>query len=223
MPDAGAPRASSSPAKWLRYAVTGVFLAAAFILLHSVSHGEPVVQHQPLAQIPSSVGNWKGTDVPLAKEILQATNVTDYANRLYLSDGHPPIQLYVGYYGSQKTGDTIHSPKNCLPGSGWDPVRSGFVRVPIDGRPDIVVNEYLVQRDAQKQLVFYWYQGRGRVLASEYAGKFWMIADAVSRNRTDGALVRLVTPITGDESAARAFLTQFAQEIFPSLDNTLPK
>ncbi len=215
--------AAPRPANWTRYAATGIFLVAAFILLHSVSHGEPMVQHQPLAQIPANVGEWKGSDVALAKEILQATSVTDYANRLYLAQGQPPIQLYVGYYSSQQTGDTIHSPKNCLPGSGWDPVRSGFVNVPISGRPDIVVNEYLVQRDTQKQLVFYWYQGRGRVVASEYAGKFWMIADAVSRNRTDGALVRLVTPITGDESAARARLIQFAQEIFSSLDNTLPK
>jgi EpsI family protein len=211
------------PRGWVRYAVTGLFLAAAYVLLHSVTLGEAVFQHRPLSQIPFTVANWKGTDVPIAPEVLQATGVSDHANRVYVSDRTSPIQLYVGYYGSQKTGDTIHSPKNCLPGSGWDPVRSGFTSIPIPGRPAIVVNEYVVQRDAQKQLVFYWYQGRGRVIASEYAGKMWMVADALSRHRTDGALVRLVTPINDDEAAARLRLTQFTQEIFPSLDNTLPK
>ena len=112
----------------------------------------------------------------------------------------------MGYYGSQKTGDTIHSPKNCLPGAGWDPVRSGFATISAAGGRQIVVNEYVIQQDEDKQLVFYWYQGRGRVIASEYAGKFWMVGDAISRNRTDGALVRLNTPINDNEASARARL-----------------
>jgi EpsI family protein len=212
-----------NPAGTVRFVITGAFLAGAFILLHSVSHGEPILQHQPLNQLPATVGAWRSEDRPLPKEILQATGVTDYTNRFYLADGIPPIQLYVGYYGSQKTGDTIHSPKNCLPGSGWEPVRSGFLTIPLEGHPPIEVNEYVVQQDERKQLVFYWYQGRGRVIASEYAGKMWMVADAISRNRTDGSLVRLVTPITGDEAAARDRLLRFTQQIFPQLDKTLPK
>jgi EpsI family protein len=131
--------------------------------------------------------------------------------------------LYVGYYGSQKTGDTIHSPKNCLPGSGWDPVRSGFAAISVAEGRQIVVNEYVIQQDENKQLVFYWYQGRGRVIASEYAGKFWMVADAISRNRTDGALVRLVTPINDNEASARARLVRFTQDLFPQLDEIIPK
>jgi len=149
--------------------------------------------------------------------------VSDYTNRVYFADGIAPVQLYVGYYESQKTGDTIHSPKNCLPGSGWDPIRSGFATISVAGERKIIVNEYVIQQDQNKQLVFYWYQGRGRVIASEYAGKFWMVADAISRNRTDGALVRLITPINDNEAGARSRLVGFTQSLFPQLDEMIPK
>jgi EpsI family protein len=159
----------------------------------------------------------------MEERIVQAVSVSDYTNRVYFADGIAPIQLYVGYYESQKTGDTIHSPKNCLPGGGWDPVHSGLSTIPLPGARQIVVNDYVIQRDLNKQLVFYWYQGRGRVIASEYSGKFWMVADAISRHRTDGALVRLVTPMSDGETAARARLVGFTQDLFPQLDEIIPK
>ncbi len=204
-------------------ALTAGFLLGAFLLLHSVSHGEPVVPHQPLRDLPYTVGAWSGEERPLSERIVQAVSVSDYTNRVYFADGNVPVQLYVGYYGSQKTGDTIHSPKNCLPGSGWDPIHSGFASISVAGGRQIVVNEYVIQKDANRQLVFYWYQGRGRVSASEYAGKFWMVADAISRNRTDGALVRLVTPIIDNETSAQARLVGFTQGLFPQLDAIIPK
>jgi EpsI family protein len=213
----------SNPLGLIRLSVTAAVLLGAFILLHSVSHGEPVVPHQPLHDLSYTVGKWSGQESPLSERIVQAVSVSDYTNRFYFADGITPIQLYVGYYGSQKTGDTIHSPKNCLPGSGWDPVHSGFTTITVAGGRHIAVNEYVIQQDQNKQLVFYWYQGRGRVVASEYAGKFWMVADAISRNRTDGALVRLVTPINDNEGSARARLVGFTQDLFPQLDEIIPK
>ncbi len=203
--------------------LTAAFLLGAFLLLHSVSHGEPVVPHQPLRDLPYTVGAWSGEERPLSERIVQAVSVSDYTNRVYFANGKVPVQLYVGYYGSQKTGDTIHSPKNCLPGSGWDPIHSGFASISVAGGRQIVVNEYVIQKDENRQLVFYWYQGRGRVNASEYAGKFWMVADAISRNRTDGALVRLVTPIIDNEASAQTRLVGFTQGLFPQLDAIIPK
>jgi EpsI family protein len=207
----------------IRLGVTAAFLLGAFILLRTVSHGESVVPQQPLRDLPYTVGKWSGQEHPLSERMVQAVSVSDYTNRFYFADGMAPVQLYVGYYGSQKTGDTIHSPKNCLPGAGWDPVRSGFTTISVAGGRQIVVNEYVIQQDQNKQLVFYWYQGRGRVIASEYAGKFWMVADAISRNRTDGALVRLITPINDSEASARARLVGFTQDLFPQLDEIIPK
>jgi EpsI family protein len=203
--------------------ITGGLLLGAFILLHNVSHGEPIAFHHPLRDLPYTVGSWLGQERPLSERIVQAVSVSDYTNRFYFSDGIAPVQLYVGYYESQKTGDTIHSPKNCLPGAGWDPVHSGFATIAIAGGRQIVVNEYVIQQEEDKQLVFYWYQARGRVIASEYAAKFWMVADAISRNRTDGALVRLVTPINDNEASARARLVGFTQGLFPQLDEIIPK
>ena len=206
-----------------RLTVTAGVLLGAFILLHSASHGEPVVSHQPLRDLPYTIGTWSGQERPLSERIVQAVSVSDYTNRFYFANGIAPVQLYVGYYGSQKTGDTIHSPKNCLPGAGWDPVHSGFATISVAGGRQIVVNEYVIQKDENKQLVFYWYQGRGRVTASEYAAKFWMVADAISRNRTDGALVRLITPINDSEASARARLVRLTQDLFPPLDGIIPK
>jgi EpsI family protein len=212
-----------NPLGSIRLTVTAALLVGAFILLHSVSHGEPVVPHQPLHDLPYTIGTWSGQERPLSERMVQAVSVSDYTNRVYFADGSAPVQLYVGYYGSQETGDTIHSPKNCLPGSGWDPVHSLFATLSVAGGRQIVVNEYLIQQDENKQLVFYWYQGRGRVNASEYAGKLWMVVDAISRNRTDGALVRLITPIIDNEASARARLVDFTQDIFPQLDELIPK
>jgi|SRR5882762_6011060 len=206
----------------VRLWITATVLVGAFLLLHSVSHGDVVVLHQPLRELPYSVGSWVGIEQPLDARIVQAVGVSDYTNRLYSSQQNGFAQLYVGYYASQRTGDTIHSPKNCLPGAGWDPVQSGYARISVPGGRQIVVNEYVIQQGLDKMLVFYWYQDRGRVIASEFSAKFWMVADAISRNRTDGALVRLIAPLHDDEVDARARLVSFTQILYPHLESVIP-
>ncbi len=207
----------------IRFWITACVLAGAWLLLNTTSHGEAIIPRQPLHSLPYMLGGWTGEEQPLQKEVLQAVGVSDYTNRVYFEPADAPISLYVGYYASQRTGDTMHSPKNCLPGSGWDPIRSGYASIPVQGGQAIVVNEYVVQRDQNKDLVLYWYQGRGRVIASEYSGKFWMIADAISRNRTDGSLVRLITSMSDGEVPARARLVSFTQLLFPRLNGLLPR
>lgn len=207
----------------VRLVIVAVVLLGGTMLLHAMSHGEPVLSRESLKDLSYKIGDWTGVEAPLPPNIVTAVSVTDYTNRRYFRPTEPEVDLYIGYYASQRTGDTIHSPKNCLPGSGWDPIHQGYTSIPLaDGQP-IKVNEYVVAQDLQRDLVFYWYQGRGRVIASEYWGKFWMIDDAITRNRTDGALVRLITPIAPDgESAAHARLEKFAQIIFPSLSKFIP-
>jgi EpsI family protein len=212
-----------SPPQSVRFWITAIVLLGATALLRGVSHGEPIVSREPLRDLPYVLGSWKGEDHPLQPQIVQAVNVNDYANRLYFDRADATVQLYIGYYDSQRTGTTIHSPKNCLPGSGWDPIRSGYAEIFLLAGKAITVNEYVIQQDQDKQLVFYWYQGRGRVIASEYSAKFWMVADAISRNRTDGALVRLITPMSDGEVNARARLVSFGQVLLPSLDEFIPQ
>ena len=207
----------------IRSLVTAGVLLGAEVLLHIVSHGEPVVPHRPLHELSYLVGTWQGQEQIIPERLVQAVGVSDYVNRIYFSRGEAPVQLYVGYYASQKSGDTIHSPKNCLPGTGWDPIYAGYTTILLAGGRQIVVNDYVIQQDQNQEQVLYWYQGRGRVNASEYAGKFWMVADAISRNRTDGALVRLITPMNDGESKARARLVAFAQTLYTQLDEIIPK
>jgi len=207
----------------IRLWITAGFLIGAWLLLNTVSHGETIIPRRPLQNLPYTLGTWTGEEQPLQEQIVQAVGVSDYANRVYFEPSGPPLSLYIGYYATQRTGDTIHSPKNCLPGSGWDPVRSGYAAISLQGGRQILVNEYVIQQDQNQELVFYWYQSRGRVIASEYSGKFWMIADAISRNRTDGSLVRLVTSMDDGEMQARARLVSFTQLLFPPLDELIPK
>jgi EpsI family protein len=207
----------------VRWWITAGILLCAFVMMQTMSHGEPIILHQPLHDLPYALGAWTGQEQPLQERVVQAVGVSDYTNRVYSQLAETPVQLYVGYYASQRTGDTIHSPRNCLPGAGWDPIQSGYATIPVPSGRKIVVNEYVIQQGQNKQLVFYWYQGRGRVIASEYAGKFWIVADAISRNRTDGALVRVITPMNDGEAKAHARLLSFTQILFPNLDALLPK
>lgn len=202
--------------------VTAAILAGATLLLHGVSHSEATVLGAPLQQIPLAIGDWQGDDIALDADTLAILRVSDYVNRTYQSRTAPPVSLYVGYYRSQRTGDSIHSPKNCLPGSGWEPVWSGRWAVEIPGREPIVVNSYLVQKGFDRELVFYWYQSQGRVIASEYRAKLWMAIDAVTRNRTDGALVRFVTSTVDGQGKAQGRLDDFVRRIYPLLQQSIP-
>jgi EpsI family protein len=206
----------------IRFGITVCILFASSLLLHSVGHGEPVVIRQPLRELPYELAFWRGEERPLPHEVLDVVRVNDFVNRLYVDPSGQPILLYVGYYESQRTGVTIHSPRNCLPGAGWEPIRSSLATISLPGGRQIVVNEALIQKDQDQQLVFYWYQGRGRVIADEFAGKFWLISDAIYRNRTDGALVRLLTPVSEQESGGRTRLVDFSRVLVPYLDQLIP-
>jgi EpsI family protein len=132
-----------------------------------------------------------------------------------------PFSLYVGFYEQQSRGQTIHSPKNCLPGSGWEALTSTTHDVAVAGRTH-TVNRYLLKRGEQKALVLYWYQGRGRVEANEYKVKLDLLRDSALRGRSDEALVRLVVPIETSEPEALALATEAAREVIPRVRVALP-
>jgi EpsI family protein len=184
---------------------------------------ETTAERTPLYELPHSIGSWSGSDTePFADDIVAQLGVDDYINRLYFQPGHQaPVAVYVGYYGSQRHGDTIHSPQNCLPGAGWRPVESGRHQLSAGGRT-VEVNRYVISKGASRQVVLYWYQGRGRVVAGEYTNKALLMLDAARLGRSSGGLVRLITPVTADTDAATAQLTAFASQLLPHLSRHLP-
>lgn len=197
-------------------------IAAAGAYSTGASGGEAAVARLPLASLPTTIDRWQGRDAPaFADDVVAQLGVDEYVHRQYVHGTDPPVALYVGYYASQRQGDTIHSPQNCLPGTGWQPIFSE--RGTIDaGGSTIRVNRYLIQKGLDRQAVIYWYQGRGRVVANEYANKVWLMVDAARLRRTDGALVRLITPVSDTPSSAFDQLSAFATALYPRLGTHLP-
>jgi EpsI family protein len=180
---------------------------------------------QPFSQMDSDVGAWRGgPHQPFADNITALLGVDDYVNRLYYKGQNEVVSLYVGYYQSQREGDTIHSPMNCLPGAGWLPVDTRYVEVPVPGRATpITVKRVLIQKGLDRQVVLYWYQSHGRVIGNEYWSKAYMVYDAVRLNRSDAAMVRVVAPVTpAGEAAADRNAAEFVGSIFPQLEAHLP-
>jgi EpsI family protein len=174
-----------------------------------------------LAQLSTEIDGWHGYDsAPLADDVVATLGVDDYVSRTYERDGRP-LSLYVGYYGNQRSGDSIHSPQNCLPGAGWLPVSSGPAQVGA-GPSAATVTRYEIAKGLDRQVVLYWYQGRGRVVAGEYANKAWLMLDAARYGRSDGGLVRIIGPVVTTPEEALSELSSFAAAILPRLSEYLP-
>ena len=220
--------------------VAVVMLMSAWGSLQVLSHGEPILAKKPFAQFPLSIAErWQGKEFGLEQNILDVLKLSDYMMRVYvpvpraqtMGDGREgekggrggPVWLYVGYYQSQRTGSTYHSPKNCLPGAGWQFVESDQVPVPVAGAGNITINKVLIQKGLDKQVILYWYQDRGRVIASEYAAKGYLIWDAMARNRTDGALVRISVPVSSTTDQAYHHGLAFLQDLWPLLQDYMPE
>ena len=204
-----------------RALLAAAIIVAAGIYASGASAPERLPSRETLATTPVSLLGWEGQDVALDDDVLVQLGVDDYINRRYMAADAPPVALYVGYYASQRQGDTIHSPQNCLPGAGWRPVSAERTTVDLGGRT-IPVNRFIIQKGLDRQAVFYWYQGRSRVVANEFANKAWLMLDAARLRRTDGGLVRAITPVASTPDAAFATLTTFSTALFPYLSSRLP-
>jgi len=214
-----------SPIAWSRFVPVVLLLAATAALLNARSAVEAVPPHVEIASFPAEIDTWHGIDVPMSPETLTVLGPGQFLVRDYRrSPAEPYVNLYVAYFPSQKTGDTIHSPQNCLPGAGWTPLQSGRIALQRDDGTTITVNRFIISKGLVRQLVLYWYQAHDRVTPSEYWAKIYLVADAIRMNRTDGALVRVVTPITnGDEEAAQARALDFTHRVLPLLDSYIPR
>lgn len=186
--------------------------------------GEAHVSRKQLKDFPQQVGEWKqiGTDQTIDDQTLRVLQASDYVMRNYHTPAGEIANFYVGYYATQRNGATFHSPQNCLPGSGWtmsDPAR---ITIASPNGQSFVANRYLIQNGDQKSLLVYWYQGRGRAVASEYWGKVYTVLDSVRLRRSDGALVRVIVPIGQSESAALRSATDLAAGVTNVLPQFVP-
>lgn len=210
----------------LRLLFPVALLVGAGVFLHVRGQVEVIPQRQGLTTFPVQIGAWQGRDLPLDSNIREALGPGEFLFRDYFrSSASPPVNLFLAYFPSQRTGDTIHSPKNCLPGAGWAPLKADHLQLSNSAGKLIVVNRHVIAKGLDRQLVVYWYQAHGRIVASEYWAKFYLVADAILLNRSDGALVRIITPLIGgeDEGAAEQRVVDFAQGILPELSNHIPQ
>jgi exosortase D (VPLPA-CTERM-specific) len=234
-PRSAAPLAGQSagaihiPAGFRRFGIVAVLMLAAALVLQAHSHSEVFPPRASLSSLPLQIGGWTGTDDPLDKQTLDILGPGEFLMRDY-EHASPPqpepwINLYIAYFPTQKAGDTIHSPNHCLPGAGWVPTSREVVRLTRADGSSFPVNRYVVAKTGERQLVLYWFQAHGRAVASDYWAKYYLVSDSVRMNRSDGALVRLMTPMLDGESpdAAQARLMKLGSQFLPLLDGYIPR
>lgn len=223
MNDIGAKPAVHSQ---LRFWPAVAVLVAAALFLHTRSSAEQLPNRLPNSEFPREIAGWLSREVLIEPEVVEILGDGDFLQRIYYRQPHEPtIDFFLAYFPSQRTGSTIHSPKNCLPGAGWAPLESAHTELTWPDGRRFAVNEYVISRGLDRQVVLYWYQAHGRAVASEYWAKFYLVADAIRMNRSDGALVRLITPVGRDEhlDQARARARGFAEATLPHLDQHIPQ
>lgn len=193
---------------------------------YGFSRTEKVPAHKPLDEFSLGNPNWLLVqNVEIPKETLDVLKADDWLSRIYQNRNTGRwATLFVAYFETQRTGKAPHSPKNCLPGSGWAPSQSGTINIQVAGEPaPIHVNRYIVAHGDNQDAVLYWYQSRNRVIASEYAAKIFTVTDSIRYNRTDTALVRVIVPVqNSDIQSAVDAAVSFVQVLFEPLKQYLP-
>jgi len=209
----------------VRLIVSAALLVGALLAIQLRSPGEAIQVRKPFSTFPQVLDTWKRQeDSVLEPEVVGMLKLSDYLLRRYVDSAGHSTGLYIGYWQSQRKGSDIHSPRNCLPGGGWDPVEVSRLTIPLAQPPGvIIVNRYLIQKDNQMQVVIYWFQAQGTAVAGELDAKIEMVRSAILKNRTDGALVRISSPVYGTVQETTARLVQYVQALYPILGEYLPE
>jgi EpsI family protein len=210
----------------LRFYLLVLLLVIAALFLRSHSRAEVLPPRDELGSFPVRVAAWTGRDIVISEETRRILGDGEFLHRVYRSSqDEAAVEFFLAFFPSQRTGSSIHSPKNCLPGAGWVPVESSHVALERPGGKRAYVNRFIIQKGTNRQLVLYWYQSHDRVVASEYWAKFYLVADAIHLNRSDGSLVRVITPLTESESieSGERRARDFAAGLWPILDHYIPR
>ena len=186
--------------------------------------GEIAVRRENLAGIPAQLGDWrqKGSEIKFDKQTESVLRASDYMMREYVTPDGRGANLYVGYYASQRSGATYHSPQNCLPGAGWEMKQPDVIEIKTPAGKTFEANWFIVENGAYKEVLIYWYQGRGRAVASEYRDKIYTVWDSVTRRRSDGAMVRVMTSVGNSEADATRAAADLAAQTADNLSAFVP-
>jgi exosortase D (VPLPA-CTERM-specific) len=220
---------SSSPKSRIRnpkslWIVLFVLVAGGLFINWFEHRGEAAVGRKPLKELSATLGDWqqKGSPIRFSEATESVLKTSDYMMREYVKDGKL-ANLYIGYYASQKTGATYHSPQNCLPGSGWEMKKPQIIEIKTPSGRTFEANRYIIENGKYKEVMIYWYQGRGRYVASEYTDKVYTVLDSVLRQRSDGAMVRVMTSVGADEKEATRQASDLAAETADALSAYVPE
>jgi EpsI family protein len=213
----------------LRFGLAALFIALTAALLQARGSVEKIPARPPLSSFPSQLSSWASKDIPIDSDTLRVLGPGDFLVRGYRDPAPqaaaPYVDLFIAYFPSQRTGDTIHSPKHCLPGAGWAPDENSRVKISFPGHSPFPANRYVISKGVARKLVLYWYWAHDRGVASEYWAKYYLVKDAIQMNRSDGALVRITVDMLPGETAqaAQQRLSPFTADVAPLLNTYIPR
>jgi len=208
-----------------RYYSVILLMGFGFFMLQVHRAADVIPPGKPLSQVPNTIAGWTGTDISLDQETLDILGNGEFLDRMYTRPGgNLAINLFIAYFPSQRAGSAVHSPKHCLPGAGWYFVSSKYVNLKDDSGKVHQVGEYVVSNGDSSEFVIYWFLAHGRSVASEYRASYYLVKDAMLMNRTDGSLIRVITPIGSTESTAlaQARAEAFTKTLTPMLPRYIP-
>ncbi len=206
--------------------IATILMVLGAILINYTSHVEDIPPHRPFSTFPRNIDGWKGRTGRFSDKVYRVLGVEDSYLADYTAQNGDQINLYIGYYQSQREGDLIHSPKNCMPGAGWGITDSSLVEIrntARPGNPKVKVIKLILENGSRKQIMLYWFHSRGRIISSEYWQKIYLVMDSVFRHRTDGSFVRLIAPVrNNNDKAALDNLINFSEQLMPILKEYIP-
>jgi EpsI family protein len=208
-----------------RFIITIALLITATIANYAFSRPEAALDRQNLAHFPKIIGDWKTVgDQTIDEGSMGVLQVDDYMMRTYINNKGETIGLYIGYFKTQREGKQVHSPRQCLPGAGWNTIQHAeyMLKLKNHNPARVPINFHVMGKGQQRELYLWWYQGRGRIYANEYMNKFYLIWDAITQRRTDGALLRINMSITSSIEQALTTQIDFINLFIPLLPKYIP-
>lgn len=186
--------------------------------------GDASVERLLLKDFPAEIGDWRqrGDEIRFGEQTESVLKTSDYTMREYILPNGRLANVYVGYYSSQRSGATYHSPQNCLPGAGWVMTQPERIEIQTPSGKTFEANRFIIENGIYNEVLIYWYHGRGRTVASEYSDKIYTVFDSITRRRSDGSMVRVMTSVGDSEAEATAEAVKLSALLAEELKSFIP-